>query len=124
MTDLIAQALHALCVLLFPSTGTRRAVAPPTTPAPAAKPRRRPLPTHRSPYAEEAHRPFVDTINPVRPYLDAPPRRRPTTPEQRAQAERLWALDMATRGIDVGPSVIHGVQVSPGSHTVRVKVAA
>jgi hypothetical protein len=55
--------------------------------------------------------------------MDAAPRRRPATPEQQAQAEHLWALDMATRGIDVGPCVIHGVHVAPGSCTVRVEVA-
>lgn len=125
MTDLIARAIRALCTLLLPATGTRRAAPAPAQVAPAAKPRRTALPSHKSPYAAEAaaNRPFTDTINPVRPYLDAPPRKRPATPEQRAQAERLWALDMATRGIDVGPSVIHGVQVSPGSRTVRVEVA-
>lgn len=63
---------------------------------------------------------FVDTINPVRPCLDTPPRKRPTTPEQWAQAERLWALDMAPRGIDVGPYVIHGVHISPHGRTVPV----
>ena len=125
MTDLIARAIRALCTLLLPATGTRRAAPAPAPVAPAVKPRRMALPSHKSPYAAEAaaNRPFTDTINPVRPYLNVPPRRRPTTPEQRAQAERLWALDMATRGIDVGPSVIHGVQVPPGSRTVRVEVA-
>ncbi|MFD4557490.1 hypothetical protein ACFWP5_24750 [Streptomyces sp. NPDC058469] len=59
----------------------------------------------------------------MRPYIDAPPRRRPTTPKQRLQAHRLWALDMATRGIDVGPYVIHGVHLSPHGRTVRVGAA-
>jgi len=125
--DLIARALHALCALLFPSTGSRRAVLPPIAPPAAPKSAaRRPLPPHKSPYAIDAaeYRPFVDTLNPVRPYLDAPPRKRPTTPEQRAQAERLWALDMATRGIDVGPYVIHGVHISPHGRTVLVEGAA
>lgn len=125
MKDLIARALHALCAFLFPATGSRRAAVPPIAPPAAHRPAaRRPLPPHKSPYAIDAAAklPFVDTINPVRPYLDAPPRKRPTTPEQWAQAERLWALDMATRGIDVGPYVIHGVHISPHGRTVRVPV--
>ncbi|MGW0832282.1 hypothetical protein [Streptomyces prunicolor] len=123
MKDLIARALHALCALLFPATGSRRAAVPPIAPPAASRPAaRRPLPPHKSPYAIDAaaNVPFVDTLNPVRPYLDAPPRKRPTTPEQRAQAERLWALDMATRGIDVGPHVIHGVHISLHGRTVPV----
>ena len=125
MKDLIARALHALCALLFPATGSRRAGVSPIPPPAAHKPAaRRPLPPHKSPYAIDAAAklPFVDTINPVRPYLDAPPRNRPTTPEQWAQAERLWALDMATRGIDVGPYVIHGVHLSPHGRTIPVPV--
>lgn len=123
MTDLIARALRALCVLLFPATGARRAVAPPTASTPARESRRRPLPPHKSPYAEEAHQQFDDDLTPVRPYVAASPPWRPAMGEQRAQAERRWAADMATRGIDVGPSVIHGVHVAPGSRTVRVGVA-
>ncbi|AWK12693.1 hypothetical protein DDQ41_04075 [Streptomyces spongiicola] len=65
----------------------------------------------------------MDTISPVRPYVLAEPRRRPDDPERRAQAERRWALEMAERGIDVGPSVIHGRYV-PGRRTVRVAVGA
>jgi hypothetical protein len=128
MSDLIVRALLALCAWLFPATGRRRAVSPPQEAAPAAEqPRRRShwLPTRMSPYAAEAaaDRPFCDTpLLPERSYLDAP-RKRPRNPEEMAQAERLWALDMATRGIDVGPSVIHGVHVGAGSRTVHVGVA-
>lgn len=122
MTDLIVRAFTALCVRLFPASGAHR-TAPPAMPRPTPTPRRRPLPAHRSPYAEEALRPLVDIVNLVRPYLDAAPPGRPASPEQRAQAERRWAADMATRGIDVGPSVIHGVRVPHGSHTVRAQVA-
>jgi hypothetical protein len=32
-------------------------------------------------------------------------------------------MDMALRGFDVGPSVIHGVSVGPNSRTIRVAVA-
>ena len=124
MADLIARALACLCALLFPTCGKHRApIAPEPAPAPTVRPRR-PLPPHKSPYAREAaeRRPFTDTISPVRPYVLAEPRRRPEDPERRAQAERRWALEMAVRGIDVGPNVIHGVHLGAGSRTVRVAV--
>ncbi|WP_230396634.1 hypothetical protein [Streptomyces blattellae] len=128
MADLIARALACLCSLLLPSRGKHRATpapAPDAVPAPSPWPRRS-LPEHKSPYAREAaeRRPFVDTISPVRPYVLAEPRKRPDDPKRRAQAERLWALDMAARGIDVGPTVIHGVHVGAGTRTVRVAVGA
>lgn len=125
MTNLIVRALEALCAFLFPATGVRRAPAPTPATAPTSQRRRRPLPTHKSPYAHEAAagRTFVDTLSPVRPYVLARPDERPDDPEERAQAYRRWALDMAVRGFDVGPSVIHGVHVSPGSRTLCVAVA-
>lgn len=128
MADLIARALAGLCSLLLPSRGKHRAThapAPDAAPAPSPRPRWS-LPEHKSPYAQEAaeRRPFVDTISPVRPYVLAEPRKRPDDPKRRAQAERLWALDMAARGIDVGPTVIHGVHVGSGARTVRVAVGA
>ncbi|MER6011056.1 hypothetical protein [Streptomyces bluensis] len=123
MPDLIARVLHTLCAWLFPATGTHRAVTPPSPTAPTPKPHRRPLPPHKSPYAVAAatHRPTVETSSPARPYLDAPRKQR--TSKQQAQAERWWILDMATRGIDVGPTMIHGVHVGAGSRTIPVKVA-
>ncbi|MFD8610540.1 hypothetical protein [Streptomyces sp. NPDC059631] len=129
MADLIARALACLCSLLLPARGQHRATPAPTpeqaSPAPAARPRRL-LPEHKSPYAREAaeRRPFVDTISPVRPYVLAKPCKRPDDPKRRAQAERRWALEMAERGIDVGPDVIHGVHVGAGTRTVRVAVGA
>lgn len=126
MCDLIARCLARLFALLFPACGTHRATPEPepvpAVPAPPLRRPLRPLPALRSPYAHQAatQRPFVDTINPVRPYLTTPPRRWPQSPEQRAQAERRWALDMALRGLDVGPSTIHGVHVMPGSRTSHV----
>ncbi|MGP4004661.1 hypothetical protein [Streptomyces sp. 8N706] len=85
---------------LFPASGRHRAPAP--TPAHHPEPWRKPWPAHRSPYAAEAAapRPFLDTIDPVRPYLTAPSRNRPATPKERAGAYRLWVIDMALRGID------------------------
>lgn len=146
MRDLIVRAIERLALALipgpdpratllkwaerlFPARGKHRATPAPTpepaAPAPSSRPRRS-LPQHKSPYACEAaeRRPFTDTISPVRPYVLAEPRKRPDDPKRRAQAERLWALDMAARGIDVGPSVIHGVHVGARSRTVRVAVGA
>ncbi|MFE3635820.1 hypothetical protein [Streptomyces sp. NPDC059168] len=126
MADLIARALACLCSLLLPSCGKHRATpapAPDAAPVPSSR-HRCSLPEHKSPYAREAaeRRPFTDTMSPVRPYVLAEPRKRPDDPKRRAQAERLWALDMAARGIDVGPSVIHGVHVGASTRTVRVAV--
>jgi hypothetical protein len=126
VSDLIARRLARLLSLLFPARGTHRAVpAPELTPAAPARPRR-PLPPHKSPYAHEAAdpRPFVDTLNPVRPYVLSRPRRRPQSPQRRAQAERRWALDMALRGIDVGPATIHGVHLHPANRTLHVAMSA
>ncbi|WP_046777489.1 hypothetical protein [Streptomyces yangpuensis] len=123
MTDFIARFARLLAMLL-PARGKHRSTpAPEPAPGPLSQPRR-PLPEHKSPYAREAARrqTFVDTINPVRPYVTASPRRRPDDPKRRAQAERRWALDMALRGIDVGPTVIHGRQIRPDSRTIRVAV--
>ncbi|KPC65948.1 hypothetical protein ADL29_05770 [Streptomyces chattanoogensis] len=59
---------------LFPAGGRHRAAAPPQ-PAPDPAPRRRRLPRHKSPYAQDAATggPFLDTpLRPVRPYLPTP----------------------------------------------------
>ncbi|WP_411146994.1 hypothetical protein [Streptomyces sp. x-80] len=124
MADLIAHALACLCLLLFPARGKRRATPTPAPePVPALSPQpRRPLPAHMSPYARGAaeKRPFRDTLSPIRPYVLSAPKKRPDDAERLAQAERRWALDMALRGIDVGPSTIHGVHVRPGSRTLRM----
>jgi hypothetical protein len=85
--------------------------------APRARRPRRPLPLHRSPYAREAAEagPFMDEASPVRPYLanwaGTGGSAGPDGAERRAQAERRWVLDMALRGFDAGPAVIHGVYV-------------
>ncbi|KPC61207.1 hypothetical protein [Streptomyces chattanoogensis] len=110
---------------LFPANGRHRAAAP--APAPGrsyARPRPICLPSHKSPYAQEAaaDAPFEELPLPVRPYVLAPRAPEPADPEHLAQAERRWALDMALRGIDVGPSRIHGVEVSPDRGTVAEAV--
>ncbi|MEV7557003.1 hypothetical protein [Streptomyces sp. NPDC089795] len=123
MTDFIARFARLLAALL-PAGGKHRSTVTPE-PEPLSSPRR-PLPEHKSPYARDAaqRQAFVDTINPVRPYVTASPRRRTDEPKLRAQAERRWALEMALRGIDVGPTVIHGRQVRPDGQTIRVAVGA
>ncbi|NBE57042.1 hypothetical protein GUY60_37660, partial [Streptomyces sp. YC537] len=73
-------------------------------------------PRHRSPYAADAATDdtlYVDPPiwNTLRPYVFPHARAKPVPPEQRAQAHRRWALEMALRGLDVGPEVIHGVRV-------------
>lgn len=127
MTDLIAH-LARLLALLFPARGKHRAaLVPAPEPAPVSRAWScASLPEHKSPYAREVaeKRPFVDVLNPVRPYVAALPRRHPDHPERRAQAERRWALEMALRGIDVGPDMIHGVHVGAGVRTVGVVVGA
>ncbi|MFJ6573892.1 hypothetical protein ACIQNU_41515 [Streptomyces sp. NPDC091292] len=122
MFDPIAKALHALGEWLFPATGTHRAPTVVRGPHAAATPKpRRPLPALKSPYAEEAHHPFVDRLPLVRPYLDAAPRPRPT-PEQQIQAHRRWLVDMADRGLNGGPPVIHGDL--GGGDTLRFRAVA
>ncbi|OIK03945.1 hypothetical protein [Streptomyces monashensis] len=128
MADLIARSLACLCSLLLPARGKHRAT-------PAFRPGAAPatcswsvhsLPEHKSPYAREVaeRRPVLDTIGSVRPYVLAEPGKRPDDPKRRAQAERRWALEMSERGIDVGPSVIHGVHVSAGTRPVPMGVGA
>ncbi|MFF4607961.1 hypothetical protein ACFY12_35140 [Streptomyces sp. NPDC001339] len=130
MPEPIARAFVRLCSLLFPARGKHRAT-PTSTPAPEPAPTpspqsSRPLPEHKSPYARDAadNRTFRDTLSPIRPYVLSTPKKRPDDPKRRAQAERRWALDMALRGIDVGPTTIHGVHVRPGSRTLHVAVRA
>ncbi|MFH8571816.1 hypothetical protein [Streptomyces sp. NPDC017993] len=113
---MIARLVRLLAHLL-PAYGKHRAAAAPEpSPAPALRRPRAPLPRHKSPYARDAveDRPLMDTSSPVRPYLLSRHRRwreSQDSPERAAQAERRWMLDMALRGIDVGPVVIHGVRL-------------
>ncbi|MFD9880011.1 hypothetical protein ACFWZT_00915 [Streptomyces alboflavus] len=120
MTDLIARLVaRLLCLLLFPAERRHRVAVPP-------EPLRAPdsQPEHKSPYAREAAegRSFVDTINPVRPYVLTRTHRRPTDAKRTEQAQHRWELEMHARGFDVGPTVIHGVHIRPGARTVLVAV--
>ncbi|MFJ8675065.1 hypothetical protein [Streptomyces sp. NPDC093589] len=117
-----ARFVRGLLARVFPAYGRHRVRRVPEA-APAPEPRRtrhahRPLPPHRSPYARDAAEavPFLDEPSPVRPYMAhwTGAGAWPDGSERRAQAERRWVLDMALRGFDAGPAVIHGVYVRPG----------
>lgn len=99
---------------VLPPTGRRRKrrhrhhdAAP--AEVPEQPPRRHPLPVHRSPYAAEHARTTLD--GPLaRPYLLAYER-------DNRQAIRRLALELALDGVDIGPTVIHGVR--PFSRSVE-----
>ena len=96
-------------------------VAPAATAPTTSRPRH--LPRHKSPHASEcaADAPLLDPPAPVRPYvLAAPHCPAGGDPANKAQAERRWALYLAVRGIDVGPTRIHGVEVPSGGGSVPV----
>lgn len=118
MRDLIARCLTHVLELLLPSKGEHRA-EPIPAPAPTVPRQRCALPGHKSPYAREAAegRSIEDTLPPVRPFLFAP---RHQHPDDLVRAERRWALDMAARGIDVGPETIHGVHIKTSSRTLHI----
>lgn len=76
-----------LLALLFPAYGKHRAAATPQpSPAPGPPLSHTPLPRHKSRYAHDAaeHRPFVDPLNSVRPYVLSRSRTRPDNPRYRA----------------------------------------
>lgn len=133
MSDLIARLVaRLLCALLFP-VGKRHAADSDVQPPAHRTPDRRAwgLPERMSPYAREVaemeNRPICDTTDPVRPYVLMPYRAPKATAEERMQSYRRWALDMATRGLDVGPTRIHGVNVcgdASAGRTLRVAVGA
>lgn len=92
---------------------------PPTRP--------RPAPETWSPYAREVAemetRPIEDTTDPVRPYVLVRGGKSKSTPEERITAHRRWELDMAARGLDVGPTTIHGVLVGTATRTPHMAAA-
>ncbi|WP_155058079.1 hypothetical protein [Streptomyces blattellae] len=104
MSHRIARCLfEPLLRFLLPGTGRRRRTAPATRaaevrpPAPEYAPLRiAERPPHREDHAL------------VRPYLVAHERREQAR-RQRARRRALW---LAVHGIDVGPRVIHGVEVT------------
>ncbi|MFE6163292.1 hypothetical protein ACFQ7F_30765 [Streptomyces sp. NPDC056486] len=96
MTDLIARYFEPLLRILLPATGRHRGV-------PVASCGRRELSAF---YVEL---PVLDVLDGednaiVRPYLLAD--------ELRLQRQRRRALWFAVHGVDVGPRVIHGMEVA------------
>lgn len=119
MLDLIACLLEPLLRLLWPASGQHRTRT--AGPAPASV--RRTTPTAGSPPpagpkaaghpASAAPRepvPPPDSDSRVRPYVLAHERRvrEQRLQEQRARRRALW---LAVHGVDVGPRLIHGVEV-------------
>uniref|UniRef100_J2K2S5 Uncharacterized protein n=1 Tax=Streptomyces auratus AGR0001 TaxID=1160718 RepID=J2K2S5_9ACTN len=125
MRNLTARILVTLLTWLFPTKGKHRAPAPElvagTQPAVPPMPEEAPevLPQH----VQERYRTLRgEDIDLVRPYvIDSVGRW--IDPARMEQAVRRWVLDMALRGIDVGPTVIHGVHVRPDARAIRVAVA-
>ncbi|MFI1951975.1 hypothetical protein ACH437_08985 [Streptomyces xinghaiensis] len=113
MNDLIRLALGlvwAVLDALWPPQGRRRAQGPAVAGAAAQRPgggRRRPLPSHRSPYSLpeplDGH-----ALALARPYFVACER------EQVRQRERRRTLLLALEGVDIGAEIIHGVRVGAG----------
>ncbi|WP_405890154.1 hypothetical protein OG427_15475 [Streptomyces sp. NBC_00133] len=102
MTHAIAGLFGPLLRFLFPARGCHRATgAPPVTPhvaAPVARrPRRMAVPLLRG-----------EDSRLVRPYLLAHEQRQ----KARRQLTRRRELWLAVHGIDIGPSLIHGVEVT------------
>lgn len=95
MLHRIAFILEPLLRLLWPPPGRHR--APAACPAPPPRPTRAPDPVLRG-----------EDSPLVRPYLVAHERR---VQARRCRARRR-ALWLAVHGIDIGPRLIHGVEVS------------
>ncbi|MFB6554142.1 hypothetical protein [Streptomyces sp. NPDC056405] len=100
---LAALPLLPLLDLLLPGSGRRRRRRPPAT-APTAPPHIADATAHRT--GMPALRGEDNAL--VRPYLLAHERRE----EARRQRARHRALWFAVHGIDLGPRVIHGVEVA------------
>ncbi|MFF6995186.1 hypothetical protein ACFY93_09535 [Streptomyces sp. NPDC008313] len=117
MSHRIARFLEPVLRLLMPGTGRRRRGRGPERPAaaPAACLSSAPLcPACRDRFARLGPLRGEDHAR-VRPYLvaheqrAAHDRRREEERRQRARRRALW---LAVRGVDIGPRVIHGVEVT------------
>lgn len=117
-------ALFAPRIRLSPGRHSGAHFAAQSESRPAIPPKPEKAPEILPPHVQERYRTLRgEDINLVRPYVLARPRKRVNGLEDRVQAERRWALDMALRGHDVGPTKIHGVHVAPDTRTIRVAVA-
>jgi hypothetical protein len=106
MSHRIARFFEPLLRFLFPGSGRHRLAVTPTAPA------------HQRPTSSYVHgwtarragsRPLRGEDNAmVRPYLVAHEQRE----EARRQRARRRALWLAVHGVDIGPRLIHGVEVT------------
>ncbi|MGA4948651.1 hypothetical protein [Streptomyces lydicamycinicus] len=123
MRNLTARILVTLLAWLFPTKGKHRAPELETDTQPAAPPMPEEAPEVLPPHVQEHYRTLRgEDIDLVRPYVTDSAARW-IDPARVEQAVRRWVLDMALRGIDVGPTVIHGVHVRPDARAIRVAVA-
>ncbi|MER5259165.1 MULTISPECIES: hypothetical protein [unclassified Streptomyces] len=99
MPDCIARIFESLLRILRPSAGRHRTPELPL-PVPSVDAPPRPLP--RVPVLRG------EDIGLVRPYLVAFERRQKER-RQRARRRELW---LAVHGVDIGPRLIHGVEVT------------
>ena len=104
MSHRIARLLEPLLRFLLPGPGSRRRIV--TAPA-----RQRPTPAYVDGHTARraGSRPLCGEDNAmVRPYLVAHERREEAK-RRRARRRALW---LAVHGVDVGPRIIHGVEVT------------
>lgn len=106
MPHCIARVFERLLRLLLPAPGRHRAADTRPAVSSTEKPA---VPLPRAPRADTV--PFLrgeDTAL-VRPYLIAHEQRQEEARHQRRRRRALW---LAVHGVDVGPRLIHGVEVA------------
>ncbi|MFD3353318.1 hypothetical protein [Streptomyces fradiae] len=105
MSHRIARLVEPLLRLLWPPPPARHRAAPP----PAGRPDRAPVaPPPRPACAPEPYYAGEDSAL-VRPYLAAHEHRLAEERRRRARRRTLW---LAVHGIDLGPRVIHGIEIT------------
>ncbi|MEV0119574.1 hypothetical protein AB0H77_41035 [Streptomyces sp. NPDC050844] len=99
MPDCISRIFEPFLRLLLPAPGRHR-FPEPSSPEPSVDTSTRPLPRVPALRGED--------IGLVRPYLVAHEQRQ----EERRQKARRRALWLAVHGVDIGPRLIHGMEVT------------
>lgn len=108
MSNPIVRLVGLVLRLLLPPSGRRRLCGAP--PPPVAPIRSCPAPTATTPCRTRVPLLRGEDSRLVRPYLDDP--HEAARQEGRAQRQRRRALWLAVHGVDVGPRLIHGVEVA------------